>query len=124
MINLPLVELKPVNIVIKLKLELFTMLKFKVGSKVFISCLVIWLSCRLFANELQILVVPKGLTMLLKLKQIKEEQGKINEGIRLSSDLRSTKLSQGSSMLFVAIGIIPSLILTGKCLRDIDFKLK
>ena len=62
--------------------------------------------------------------MLLKLKQIKEEQGKINEGIRLSSDLRSTKLSQGSSMLFVAIGIIPSLILTGKCLRDIDFKLK
>ena len=122
--NPPLVELKPVNIVIKLKLEVFTMLKFKVGGKVFISCLVVWLSCRLCANELQILVVPKGLTMLLKLKEIKEEQGKINEGIRLSSNLRSTKLSQGSSMLFVAIGIIPSLILTGKCLRDINFKLK
>ena len=45
--------------------------------------------CRLYTKELQILVVPKSLTMLLQLKELKEQEGKINEGINLSWDLNS-----------------------------------
>ena len=48
------------------------------------------------------MVIPKVLDMSLQLKTLKEEVGKIKEGINLNLDLNSTKLSRGSSLLFIA----------------------
>ena len=66
-------------------------------------------SCTLCANELQTLEVPKILTMLLQLEELKEEGDKIYEGMNLSLDFNSTKLSRGSSLLFAVIGTYSSL---------------
>ena len=107
-----MVELKLVNIVTKLELEICSMLMFTVGVKVFLSCLVMWFPCRICTKELQILVVPKVVTMLL---QLIEQLGKINERISLRWDLNSTIVIRGSLMLFVVTVIYPSLIWTGEC---------
>ena len=47
-----MVELKLVNIVTKLELEVFTLLMFMVGGKVFLSCVSDVIPCGLCANEL------------------------------------------------------------------------
>ena len=67
----PLVELKLVNTVTKLELEVSTILRFAMGGKVLLSCLVICFPYRICVNEQQILVVPKFLTMFLYLKELK-----------------------------------------------------
>ena len=63
-----MVELKLVKIVTKLELEVFTMLRFTVDGKLFLSRLVVLFFCSLCANELQTLVSPKTLPVLLQLK--------------------------------------------------------